>query len=352
MRHMLAITVCAPVVVAAAAPVSFEFDPAASGASGVFTVSADTDGTLIGDFDEATNPGGTQTRPGLFGGSGNNPIPVTIGIGASAALGTSPSGSFTLDADTDALTLAFGAFEADLLNGETVDSTLALSLLYETFRTVNPSGLFLGGIPLPIELEAGQLTTLTLAQSAPSAPGGLVPNGDGTFAFAAIIPVTLTLEGTTLGGAPLDPGPADLVLPIAGVYTPAGGGDAARVALSIDLAEFGQTFDTSALPPLPEIPFDLPTLTGETAGVLLSLAITGLSLEGSGSVAVVADAVPSGCNAADVAEPFGVLDLADLQQYIGLFTAGAAAADLLPPFEVLDLADLQAFVAAFVAGCP
>ena len=31
-------------------------------------------GTFIGNYDATTNPGGTRTIPGLFGGSGNNPI--------------------------------------------------------------------------------------------------------------------------------------------------------------------------------------------------------------------------------------------------------------------------------------
>jgi hypothetical protein len=58
------------------------------------------------------------------------------------------------------------------------------------------------------------------------------------------------------------------------------------------------------------------------------------------------------CNDADLAEPFGVLDLADVQAFVGAFVAGDALADLAPPAGVLDLADLQAFVGAFVAGCP
>lgn len=60
----------------------------------------------------------------------------------------------------------------------------------------------------------------------------------------------------------------------------------------------------------------------------------------------------SRCGEADYAEPYFVLDLADLQTYIQLFLAGAPEADIRAPFGVLDLGDLQAFVSAFVAGCP
>lgn len=61
---------------------------------------------------------------------------------------------------------------------------------------------------------------------------------------------------------------------------------------------------------------------------------------------------PSGCNAADNAEPFDVLDLADVQGFVAAFVAGGAAADVAEPFGVFDLADVQGFVAAFISGCP
>lgn len=61
---------------------------------------------------------------------------------------------------------------------------------------------------------------------------------------------------------------------------------------------------------------------------------------------------PAGCNAADLAEPFDVLDLADISAFVGAFTSQDPLADLAPPMGVFDLADLSAFVNAFVGGCP
>lgn len=55
---------------------------------------------------------------------------------------------------------------------------------------------------------------------------------------------------------------------------------------------------------------------------------------------------------ADLAPPFGVLDLADVQAFVTGFTAQDPIADLAPPFGVWDLADVQAFVDSFVSGCP
>ncbi|MEM1186138.1 MAG: GC-type dockerin domain-anchored protein [Planctomycetota bacterium] len=58
------------------------------------------------------------------------------------------------------------------------------------------------------------------------------------------------------------------------------------------------------------------------------------------------------CNAADITEPFGILDLTDVDAFIAAFGAGDSAADVAAPFGVLDLTDVDAFIAAFLAGCP
>ncbi|MBZ0171400.1 MAG: hypothetical protein K8E66_03380, partial [Phycisphaerales bacterium] len=57
------------------------------------------------------------------------------------------------------------------------------------------------------------------------------------------------------------------------------------------------------------------------------------------------------CSVADVATPFGVLDLADIGAFITGFIAGDPVADLAEPFGVLDLQDVHAFASSFVAGC-
>lgn len=61
---------------------------------------------------------------------------------------------------------------------------------------------------------------------------------------------------------------------------------------------------------------------------------------------------PSPCSIADLAEPFGIIDLADVQAFTVAFVNQSSAADLAAPFGILDLADVQAFVNAFTAGCP
>jgi hypothetical protein len=58
-----------------------------------------------------------------------------------------------------------------------------------------------------------------------------------------------------------------------------------------------------------------------------------------------------GCNAADLAEPFGVLDLNDLNAFVSAFVTGDLLADVTGD-GVLDLQDISSFVGAFTAGCP
>jgi len=59
-----------------------------------------------------------------------------------------------------------------------------------------------------------------------------------------------------------------------------------------------------------------------------------------------------GLSPADIAEPFGVFDLSDVDAFLPAFVAGDAAADLAAPAGVLDLSDIDAFISAFLAGCP
>ncbi|USO00054.1 MAG: hypothetical protein H6810_05170 [Phycisphaeraceae bacterium] len=59
-----------------------------------------------------------------------------------------------------------------------------------------------------------------------------------------------------------------------------------------------------------------------------------------------------GCSLADVAAPFGVLDLVDVVSFAGLFELADPAADLAEPFGVVDITDVSAFVELFLGGCP
>jgi hypothetical protein len=61
--------------------------------------------------------------------------------------------------------------------------------------------------------------------------------------------------------------------------------------------------------------------------------------------------IAGGCNDADLAEPFGILDLSDITTFVGAFTSQDPIADINGD-TLFDLSDITAFVGAFTAGCP
>ena len=58
-----------------------------------------------------------------------------------------------------------------------------------------------------------------------------------------------------------------------------------------------------------------------------------------------------GCDA-DLAAPYGILDLADVQGFLSFFLNEEPGADFAEPFGILDLSDVTSFASAFIAGCP
>ena len=64
------------------------------------------------------------------------------------------------------------------------------------------------------------------------------------------------------------------------------------------------------------------------------------------------DLAQTGCNLADLAPPYCVLDLSDHNAFTSAFTAGDLSVDFAPPYGILDLNDITEWVTAFTAGCP
>lgn len=58
-----------------------------------------------------------------------------------------------------------------------------------------------------------------------------------------------------------------------------------------------------------------------------------------------------GCNIADIAEPFDILDLGDINAFVVGFTTQDPVADV-DGNGIFDLGDINAYVAAFTGGCP
>lgn len=62
-------------------------------------------------------------------------------------------------------------------------------------------------------------------------------------------------------------------------------------------------------------------------------------------------AADTGCNPADIAQPFGLLDLNDINTFIGAFISQDLLGDVNGD-GLLDLADINVFISSFLAGCP
>ncbi|MFX4717804.1 hypothetical protein ABTB07_23170, partial [Acinetobacter baumannii] len=72
-------------------------------------ISANTQGTLVGNYDPDTNPTGTRTKPGVFGSFGpteNVPVNVSIGAAIGGNINRQASGTFraTVDGNTNTIT--------------------------------------------------------------------------------------------------------------------------------------------------------------------------------------------------------------------------------------------------------
>jgi hypothetical protein len=239
----------------------------------------DLPGTLIGNFDPNTNPDGTRTLPGFFGGSGNQPISSDFGLGGVIDSITSPSGGFGMSLAPDGGTLAVDGLELDLFGGDEVSSELILSLEFETFRTFNPDSLYVGGFPVDLPIGGQTIKNAQVVQSAGSEAGVLVPgNGEGAYSFAVLVPVELSFTLVALEQeTPI--GPLPLLLPLVGTVQT--NGDLAEVSFGF-LVDETQVIDD----PLPgfeltDVPLDLPTVLppGDIANLLLNAVIASLSLD-------------------------------------------------------------------------
>lgn len=243
-------------------------------------------GSWIGDFDAATNPTGTQTRPGLFGGSGNVAIPFSSVVNpAVVADGAIPTGGFGLRYDDVTGVMTVEGFSLDLFGKDAADLVTNLTLTYSSFRTFSPNSLYIGVNGLTIPLPVGELSKIVAAQTGPA--GGIaVPQGDGTSTFSIVVPCEFTLQASAVGQSFDQAIPAAFVL--AGRIEPKGGG-----VLITTTVSFEQSTEIPAgLPALESQPLGLPTIL--PAGSTANLLVTGEFGAGSASIAFDGTLVATG----------------------------------------------------------
>ncbi|MBX3374838.1 MAG: hypothetical protein KF817_13490 [Phycisphaeraceae bacterium] len=261
-----------PLSLASAGTVTLEVAPARSSFTGELEVSLRFPGFLIGDYDPETNPGGTLTRPGLSGGSGNMPVNTTVRPEVTTVInGAAPEGAMGIEVDARGLTFAIHDLDLDLLGGVPGDGDVILNLTYQTFRSFNPDSVFFGGIELPIPFGTASVTALTAVQAGP-AIGLLVSMEGPDTVYAATITIPVALFGSALVlGESLPFGPVPAVLPLSGSLTIGG---CAQVELVLGGEDASEVVDDGPFKGVgfSALPLPLPTILppGGTANVLLS----------------------------------------------------------------------------------
>ena len=288
-----ALTLCAPALAVQSYLVTVS---PTSGFGTDLAITLPLDGTLIGNYDAVSNPGGTRTLPGIFGGSGNNPIPFTSTLQAESLIASVPSGTMVVTIPDGGVGVEIENLSLDLLGEKPGAIDVTLNILYSTFRTVNPNSLYPGGVTIPVPLGSGEVTTISAVQSGP-ALGLIVPITKNTYQINIAVPVDVlfvaNLQGQQIGGTPL---PA--VLPFIGTLT-IGDGEIALEAAASDSGEFVQPFD----PPqtIENQALALPTVlpAGNTANLLLNGAIDQFAVIQSLDLDLVATGVAA-CPPADL----------------------------------------------------
>ncbi|MBX3405265.1 MAG: hypothetical protein KF869_00770 [Phycisphaeraceae bacterium] len=199
-------------------------------------ITAPSTGSLIGNYDAETNPTGTRTKPGFlgtFGDTENVPVPLTVTVVVNGNNTTNPSGAFVLRLDPDTGEAGLSGLSLDLLGGDDIAVNLTANMLWNTFRTRNPTCTVFGGFTIPVPLGQAVVSTLTAQQGAGEAIGTLVESVPGT--YVVTIPVTLSVAlGAVFLDTEVPPTPQDVPLVFAAEVMVSG----SSATISIELEGF------------------------------------------------------------------------------------------------------------------
>jgi len=326
----------------AAVAASTTYDCAVSPAS---TFSQTTDvampmvGTWIGNYDATTNPTGTKTIPGLFGGSGNNPIPFNGTYKPRITISNAhPAGTFGFALDTELGTAAVDGLALDVLNGQSGTIANSIVLTFSTFRTQQPSSTFFGVSNFNVPLTNDTISSATLTQTAP-AVGTAVANGTGGWDITVAVPVDLAVSGTAAGTPFTQNSPA--VFALTGTATQGPNG----IDLSLQ-SSLNETAPVAPPPPMVGVPFPMPTVfpAGYTASLVMDATFSAGTSTTTMSITVAASGTPAAPDADLNGD--GVVGGADLGILLALWGTNDPIADI-DRNGVVDGPDLGILLAAW-----
>ena len=263
---------CALAPAAAAQSFSFTLDTNTSTTGLTSTLTWPMPGTAIGNYDAVTLPRGTLTLPGLFGGSGNQPVPVTPTLVGDSNFSGAPAGSVVATIDANAGVVVISNLLVDGLGASQGTTDLTVELGYQTFRTFAPNSIYFGGFTLPLPLGQVVASNIRFEQTGASAPGVITPTSIAQiFDVSVVVPADLSFDVDFLGNA-MSIGPVPFALPMLGTLDMTGA--APVLALSVDQSGTQSVVDPLGGQTIDNLALDLPTILppGNTAHLLFTLA--------------------------------------------------------------------------------
>jgi hypothetical protein len=268
---------------------SFQINQPTSGGSAQFEVSANTSGSLIGNYDATTTPAGTHTKPGFLapGATENVSVPVnSFNPDAAGKITFAPTGTFQSHFDAAANSLTLTNLTIDLLGGGTAAIPVSAAVSFSTFRTTNPSFTYLG-IPLNLPLGNATISSLVATQVPGDISGTLTPLGGNQYNFT-ITPMVIIQAHVDFQGTPQDVATDPTPFPLAGTLTLTGNTASIAETGPLDL-----TNTASPATPLDPFPFDLPA-GADSAHVILNLTLNqqDTTVDGTQTLAANGTAVP------------------------------------------------------------
>ena len=301
----------------------FSIDQEASSSELNFSLSVPFSGSLIGNYDADKNPEGTQTRSGIFGGSGNQAIPYSATFGISGSNQTVPLGDFSLDVDRPAGSAVMSGLLLDILGGQTEQLDATMTINYETFRSIDPDSIYFGGFDIPIPLGSVDLLLMNLTQTEDATLLLTVEDGATTLTGVVIgeLMVQVMVLEQELGVFTL---PA--LFPIQAGLVENENGAELLVQSSLDLSQTIPAADV----PFENLAFELPTIIppGEFASVLVSGSTEEGVISGLFSLAMIADADNPACPEDPDLNGDGLVDGMDLTILLGDWGAPGGPADI------------------------
>ncbi len=275
---------------AAAQAWDFTVTPAST-LSGSFSGSATFAGTFIGNYDQTTNPTGTRTLNfSIFGTRAPAPTNLTRTISgngnSSGPITGLPVGSYRLAVNLPGNSIELSGLSTNLI-GTGAHPTFAIntSITYQSFLTAAPNNSypFITAIPLP--LGNAEVTAITVLQDSP-ASSTLTSTGPNQYSFSFSVPATVSTD-IIFQGSPSQNVQTQTI-------TVSGTINTLAATASLNVAVSDNQSSTTPVPLEPNLPFDLPPLsgTGDPAHLLMSLTINSQQTALSGNATLPAAGTP------------------------------------------------------------